>query len=78
MVAIRLLQKTHSPTPGLSSEPASRTLIAFIHLEDLAGGKFLNLCHSMAEKSMYLDMMDGHTPFLRKYIWKLIKGTTED
>jgi hypothetical protein len=22
-------------------------------------------------KSMYLDLMNGHTPFLRKYLWKL-------
>jgi hypothetical protein len=22
-------------------------------------------------KSLYLDLMNGHTPFLRKYLWKL-------
>ena len=38
---------------------------AFLELLRLANSIFLLI------KSFYLDMMNGHPPFLHKYIWKL-------
>jgi hypothetical protein len=31
----------------------------------------LNTSGKFMVKSLYLDLMDDHTPFLRKYIWKI-------